>query len=254
MNIRILSIPPPGDAPALATSIVVSFPQAHDSNYLAVQGLHMIGIPVYPGVDMLDVTGPYEMFGWAGLDVQLAAQSPGPIPCRGGLVIQVTAAFKDSPQYEVLWVPGGDPPALARLMGDPTRVYLDFLIRQSHRAVYVASVCEGALLLAAAGLLDGYEVTTHWAFTPCLAQRFPRVKVAPGHPRFWLDRNRLTGGGISSGLDEALKLIELLKGTATAESVQQTTQYYPIPPVHSQIPQATTCPVPPVVIPPQRAN
>jgi cyclohexyl-isocyanide hydratase len=135
-------------------------------------------------------------------------------------------------------------------MGDPHRGYLDFLIQQSGHARYVCSVCEGALLLAAAGLLYGYTATTHWAFIPCLSERFPKVTVAPGHPRFCLDRNRLTGGGISAGLDEALELVTLLKGTVTAQSVQQTTQYYPRPPVASEIPTATSCPMPAVIIPP----
>ena len=71
-------------------------------------------------------------------------------------------------------------------------------------------MCEGAILLAASGLLDGYLMTTHWAFIPCLT-KFPKVKVAQGFPRFVLDRNRLTGGGISSGLDEAFKLVELAR-------------------------------------------
>jgi transcriptional regulator GlxA family with amidase domain len=71
------------------------------------------------------------------------------------------------------------------------------------------------------------------------------VKIADGHPRFWLDRNRLTGGGISSGLDEALELIQLLAGTAAARKVQQVTQYYPDPPVTSEIPPTNTCPLPP---------
>jgi cyclohexyl-isocyanide hydratase len=105
------------------------------------------------------------------------------------------------------------------------------------------------MLLAAAGLLDGYEATTHWAFVPCFKQRFPKVKVAKGHPRYCLDRNRLTGGGISSGLDEALKLIELLLGTKVARSVQQSTEYYPRPPVHSAIPPTKHCPLPRVAIP-----
>jgi len=70
------------------------------------------------------------------------------------------------------------------------------------------------------------------------------VKIAPRHPRFHLDRNRLTGGGISSGLDEALKRIEILCGIEVAREVQQTTQYYPKPPVTSRIPRATTCPLP----------
>jgi transcriptional regulator GlxA family with amidase domain len=138
-------------------------------------------------------------------------------------------------------VPGGDPAALKRLMTDERRRYLDFLVRQSKAARIVASVCEGALLLAAAGLLDGYRATTHWAFVPCL-KRFSNVRVVRGHPRFVVDGNRLTGGGISSGLDEALALIEMLAGAEVAQSVQQTTQYYPRPPVHSVLPRATDCP------------
>ena len=213
----------------------------------------LIGIPVYDGVDLLDVAGPYEMFGWAGLDVRLFAEKSGAIATRAGVVFQVSAEFAGAPAFDVLWTPGGDPAALARLMGDPRRVYLDFLIRQAAKAQYVCSVCEGALLVAAAGLLDGYEATTHWAFIPCLTERFPKVKVVDGNPRYCLDRNRLTGGGISSGLDEALELIQILKGTGTAQSVQQNTQYYPRPPVSSEIPVATSCPVPPVTIPPPRA-
>jgi transcriptional regulator GlxA family with amidase domain len=212
----------------------------------------LVGMPMYDGVDMLDVTGPYEMFSWAGLNVQLCAKQPGLVTCRGGLCVHVATPFVDAARFDVLWVPGGDPDALAREMGDPERCYLDFLLRQSVGARYVASVCEGALLLAAAGLLDGYTVTTHWAFIPCLAERFPAVKVATGHPRFCLDRDRMTGAGISAGLDEALELIQILKGTEVAQSVQQTTQYYPRPPVTSEIPVATSCPVPPVTIPPRK--
>jgi len=74
--------------------------------------------------------------------------------------------------------------------------------------------------------------------------------VSEGHPRFCLDGNRLTGGGISSGLDESLRLIELLLGTAAAQSVQQNTQYYPCPPVASAIPPPGSCPVRSVTIPP----
>jgi transcriptional regulator GlxA family with amidase domain len=98
-------------------------------------------------------------------------------------------------------------------------------------------------LLAAAGLLDGYKVTTHWAFIPCLLRHFPKVTVADGHPRFHRDRDRLTGGGISSGLDEALELIRLLQGEAAAQGVQQMTQYYPDPPITSEIPATITCPL-----------
>ena len=213
-----------------------------------------IGMPVYGDVDLLDVAGPYEMFDWAGFEVHLLAEQKGLLRfrkngCKNGFSFQVDRSFDQVIRYDAIWVPGGDPNALVKIMGDPKRTYLDFLIAQSHRAKIVASVCEGALLLAAAGLLDGYVATTHWAFIPCLAERFPNVKIADGHPRFCHDRNRLTGGGISSGLDEALRLIEILTDTSTAASVQLSTQYYPHPPVTSSIPVAISCPVPLVQIP-----
>ncbi|MGH6672286.1 MAG: DJ-1/PfpI family protein [Xanthobacteraceae bacterium] len=202
----------------------------------------LIGMPVYDGVDMLDVAGPFEMFRWAGFDTELAAGTTATVTFNGGFSFNPTTSFERSAAYDVLWVPGGEPHALAKLMAD--RTYLNFLTAKSRSARYVASVCEGALLLAAAGLLDGYTVTTHWAFIPCLKERFPRVKIANGYPRYVLDRNRLTGGGISSGLDEALMLIQLLGGTEAAMQVQQNTQYYPEPPVSSEIPPPGPCPLP----------
>jgi transcriptional regulator GlxA family with amidase domain len=126
-------------------------------------------------------------------------------------------------------------------MSGANRAYVDFLVKQAKNAHFVCSVCEGALLLAAAGLLDGFEATTHWAFVPCL-KRFPRIKVVEGHPRFVVDGNRVTGGGISSGLDEAFKLVELIAGYGVAQQVQQVMQYYPDPPVASTLPPAHGCP------------
>jgi cyclohexyl-isocyanide hydratase len=209
----------------------------------------IIGIPIYEKVDLLDVAGPYEILSWMkefapalGAEVYLVAARAGTVVTRDGLLLKPHKIFSDIPHLDVLWVPGGDPSALKKLMNDPARVYLEFLITRSRKARYVCSVCEGALLLAKAGLLDGYEVTTHWAFIPCL-QQFPRVKVVAGYPRFVVDRNRVTGGGISSGLDEALKLVELLSSYEVAQQVQQTTQYYPCPPVGSVIPPPGPCPL-----------
>lgn len=123
------------------------------------------------------------------------------------------------------------------------KVYLDFIKQQSEKAVYVTSVCEGALILASAGLLDGYEATTHWAFVPCL-KKFCKVKVADGYPRFVVDRNRITGGGISSGLDEALELIARASSYEIARQVQLVTQYFPQPPINGSIPdQNNSCPL-----------
>ncbi|MDI3560033.1 hypothetical protein [Bradyrhizobium sp. Arg816] len=120
---------------------------------------------------------------------------------------------------------GGDPDALTEIINDPPSTYFEFLTRQAAGAKYMCSVCEGAMLFAASGLLDGHWAATHWDFLECFPTLFPKVKVADGHPRFVLDRNRLTGGGISAGLDEALMLITLLGGTELARQVQQNTQY-----------------------------
>ncbi|HTU13293.1 MAG TPA: DJ-1/PfpI family protein [Allosphingosinicella sp.] len=202
-------------------------------------------IPLYQGFDLLDLCGPSEMFSWAGYTVDLVAEVPGKVAANNGFVFEVPNGLPaQATPYDALWVPGGDPAQLQRIMQDPQQRYIGFITRQAAQSDWVCSVCEGAALLAHAGLLDGYTVTTHWAFIPYLLQTYPKIKVADGHPRFVVDRNRLTGGGISSGLDESLKLIELLSGTEAAQGVQQTTQYYPDPPVSSLIPNLIKSPPP----------
>jgi cyclohexyl-isocyanide hydratase len=207
-----------------------------------------IVIPLYQGFDLLDLCGPSEMFNWVSpfgsYQVDLVAEVPGRVTAGNGFVFDVPNGFPAQPQpCDALWVPGGAPDQLKRIILDPQQRYLSFISRQAAQATWVCSVCEGALLMAAARLLDGYTATTHWAFIPYLMENYPNVTVADGHPRFVLDRNRLTGGGISSGLDEALKLIELLSGTEAAQDVQQTTQYYPDPPVSSEIPNVVSTPM-----------
>ena len=205
-----------------------------------------IVIPVYDQVDMLDVCGPCEMFHWAKFQVDLVAEKPGEVRFNSGLVFQVSVGLGSPRPVDALWVPGGEPGSLARIIAEGEQSpYLEFLKNQAAQSQWVCSVCEGALLLAAAKLLDGFHVTTHWAFIPYLIAHHPDVLVADGHPRFVIDRDRITGGGISSGLDEALKLIELLAGLETAISVQQVTQYYPEPPVASAIPNVIDTRMPP---------
>lgn len=215
-------------------------------------------IPVYDGFDLLDVCGPSEMFNWADYDwangrstwtVDLVAEVPGLVTAGNGFQLNVPNGLPARiGQYDAMWVPGGDPSALDRIIHDPKRTYLDFIAHQAVASTWVCSVCEGALLAAAAGLLNGYSATTHWAFYPYLKEYFPQVSVVPDYPRFVTDRNRLTGGGISSGLDEALELIEQISGTASAMETQRTTQYYPDPPVTSQIP--ANVPMPSMPTPP----
>ena len=140
----------------------------------------------------------------------------------------------------MLWTPGGPVEVMNDIMTAQPPTYLDYLKQVAATASWVCSVCEGALLLAQAGLLDGHQATTHWAVIDCLKQ-FQKVDVVDGNPRFVQSGNRLTGGGISSGLDEALRLIEILAGTGAAMSVQATTQYFPVPPVQGSIPASPPC-------------
>lgn len=209
----------------------------------------IIGIPIYPLVDLLDVAAAVEIFDGMksyapqlDIEIYLIAEKCGEVPTRSGVSLTAQKSFEELPSVDLLWVPGGDPSALKTLMCDPKRTYLEYLITSTTNARYITSVCEGAMLLAQAGLLDGYCATTHWAFIPCL-KRFSAIQVADGHPRFVVDRDRVTGGGISSGLDEALRIVELLAGTEVAQKVQLFTQYYPCPPVESKIPPTHDCPL-----------
>jgi transcriptional regulator GlxA family with amidase domain len=205
-----------------------------------------LGIPVYDGVNLLDVAGPYEMFNWVdpckGLKTVIISEGGGPVKTMNGIRFEAHGSFCSAPALDVLWVPGGDPTALGEIMSDPNSEYLAYLRQVAAGAKWVCSVCEGALLLARAGLLDGHKATTHWAFLECL-KSFPEIAVDTLHERFIESGNRLTGGGISSGLDEALKLIELMFDRETAMAVQLTTQYFPKPPVMGEIPAAPACPV-----------
>jgi transcriptional regulator GlxA family with amidase domain len=204
-----------------------------------------LGIPVYQGVNLLDVAGPLEMFYWAGqshpeLKTVLVSSDGAAVTSINGVRFEAQASFAETPTLDVLWVPGGDPDALAAMMKDLNSPYLEYLRQVAAGAKWVCSVCEGALLLARAGLLDGHAATTHWYFVECL-QRFPKIDVDLTHKRFVVSGNRLTGGGISAGLDEALKLISLLFNDTTAENVQASTQYFPCPPVMGVIPATPAC-------------
>lgn len=217
-----------------------------------------LGIPVYEGVNLLDVAGPLEMFYWAGeqgndLQTVLVSSDGKAVTSINKVKFEVgDASFANTPALDILWVPGGDPDALVAMMKDPKNSpYLQYLRRIAASATWVCSVCEGALLLARAGLLDGHTATTHWAFVDCL-QRFKAITVDTTlpRPRFVVsERNaltgkeekRLTGGGISSGLDEALQLISLLFGDKKAEAVQVATEYFPKPPVMGAIRKIPEC-------------
>lgn len=221
-----------------------------------------IGIPIYAGMDPLDVAGPYEVFSNMAEEVKdrcavtvlVLGETLDPVPTRFGMAMVPQATFDSVAHLDVLWVPGGSVDALQTLMaGGP---YLDALNRWADGARFVTSVCEGAMLLAAAGLLDGYRATTHWAFIPCFDRfpavipvggrhhRWPRYVVDPPEPAPGALGTRVTGAGISAGLDEALQLVVMLFGKKVAKQVQVDIQYFPDPPVKAKLKAARSCPIP----------
>lgn len=202
-----------------------------------------IGIPLYEGVNLLDFGGAVQVFSLAGSEearlrsVLLGARAEA-VQTSAGVRVLPHASFADCPPLDVVFVPGGGE-GVAAAMGD--EALLGFLRHQATGARFVCSVGTGSLLLAAAGLLEGYEATTYWNALPAL-QRFPGVKVVPGHPRWWIDRDRITGAGASSALDEALQIAALLLGTDAAKRAQLATQYAPAPPFQEGDPStADTC-------------
>ncbi len=190
-----------------------------------------VGFPLYDGFDSLDVLGPFQTFTFADMDRYLLAETCDPVTSFEGVALQPRKTFCDCPQLDVLFVPGGaDPVAVLQKGPLGNNAYLDFLAKQAPKCKLVCSVCTGSLLLAGAGLLDGYTATTHWVFRDVL-RLFP-CQVAEGYPRYVPSGNRITGAGISSGLDEALYIVSVLYGDDAARRGQLAMQYHPQPGFH----------------------
>jgi cyclohexyl-isocyanide hydratase len=192
-----------------------------------------VGIPLYPTFDSLDVLGPYQVFTYApALELHLVASSLDAVTSLEEVRIMPETTFDCCPDLDVLLVPGASDivsPLRAGPLGK--NELLDFLARQAANANLVCSVCTGALLLAAAGLLDGCTVTTHWAFLETLAL-FP-CTVAPGFPRYTMSGNRVTSAGISAGIDASLFIVSQLLGDEAAMECQLKMQYRPQPQFHA---------------------
>lgn len=212
-----------------------------------------IAIPIYERVNLFDVTSACEMFYWMSqfwnerkVTIDLVEARGRVVKTHAGPRLTPDKSFADyrgkagrkGIQAQLIWVPGASDDTTEKMMGDSD--YLSFLCEQAEGAEYVTSVCEGAMLLAQAGLLDGYEATTHWGMVPCL-RTFKKVKVADCYPRFVVDRNRVTGGGVSSGIDESLEIIRIICGYDIATQVQVVVQYFPQPPVMGRIPSGGKC-------------
>ncbi|MES0867982.1 DJ-1/PfpI family protein [Pseudovibrio sp. SCP19] len=192
------------------------------------------GLFLYPGMTMLDAYGPLQFLAFVrGLETFTFAESSAPLPCDAGIQLVPDYSFEDRPEIDILLVPGAGNPL--EQMQNP-RV-LEHLRQAGENAQYVTSVCSGALILAEAGLLDGYEAATHWAYRETL-EKLADVTVV--NKRVSVDRNRITGGGVTAGIDFALSLTAELFGPEEAQLLQLMFEYHPEPPFNSGSPETAS--------------
>ncbi len=188
-----------------------------------------IGLVLFPRVTQLDFTGPLQVFSSVpGATVHLIWKRIEPVASDSVMTLTPTITFADCPQLDVICVPGGF--GTDDMVNDEEM--LDFLRSQAKGAKYVTSVCTGSLVLGAAGLLRGYRATTHWSAMENLAP----FGATPTKTRVCVDRNRVTGGGVTAGIDFALTLVSLLIDRQAAEMVQLRLEYNPAPPFNSGSP------------------
>ncbi len=192
-----------------------------------------VGMILYPNFTLQDLVGPYEVFvRMPQSQVQLIATTLEPVRTDRGLLIHPHIRFDDAPLLDLLFVPGG--PDAIRAADDQN--LMDFLKRQGEQAKLITSVCTGSLLLAAVGLLSGYRATTHWAWRNSEFLEIFGAKTVS--ERVVIDRNRITGAGVTSGIDFALRVASLLHGENVAQRIQLALEYDPEPPFQCGSPKS----------------
>ena len=190
-----------------------------------------IGLLVFPAITQLDMAGPYEVFtGLPGAVVHLVWKTREPVKAGGGMMVTPNATFDDCPQLDLICIPGGS--GVNALMNDAAT--LAFIRTQAAGARYVTSVCTGALVLGAAGLLQGKRAASHWMSREMLAD-FGATPVAQ---RVVTDGNVITGGGVTAGIDFALTIAAQEFGADVAQSTQLALEYDPQPPFDAGNPES----------------
>ena len=188
-----------------------------------------VGMLLFPSMTQLDMTAPYEVFRrMPDTKVILLAGKYDTIEAEGGLRIAPDSSLAEAPALDIIFVPGGT--GVSGVIQDVE--CLEFLRRQAQTAHYITSVCTGALVLGAAGLLRGYRATTHWLSLDLL----PLVGAIPCSDRVVIDCNRITAGGVTAGIDFGLTIAAELFGRAVAERIQLMMEYCPQPPFDSGSP------------------
>jgi len=187
------------------------------------------GLLIFPGLTQLDMTGPYEVLarlpGWRA---EIVARSMDPVRTDKGLTLLPSLDFTSAPQFDLLVVPGG--PGTDDLLLDEEAVA--FVRRQGLAAEYVFGICTGSLLLGAAGLLRGKRAGGHWSARDLLAQ----FGATPSDARMTVDGRLYTAGGVTSGIDMALRLAADLVGEDAAMQIQLQIEYDPEPPFRAGTP------------------
>lgn len=189
-----------------------------------------IAMMVYPEMTALDLIGPHQILaGMGNVEVHLVWKDKSkPVVSDAGVPIMPTKTFAECPDnLTVLMVPGGSLGTLAAMQDEEV---LDFLAAKGKTAKWITSVCTGSLILGAAGLLNGYRATSHWAMRDTV---LPLLGAVPVKARFVEDRNRMTGAGVTAGVDFALQLAAKLRNEKMARAIQLTTEYDPEPPFNA---------------------
>lgn len=184
---------------------------------------YTVGLVIYPGMTALDIVGPQTVFNTLpGIKLHRIWKGLEPIAGDDGMVIVPDTTFRDCPPLDVLCIGGGM--GQMALVDDPE--VLGFLKEQGKTAQFITSVCGGSVFLAKAGLLQGYRAATHWAMRNELA----KLGVEVDTERVVVDRNRISGGGVTAGIDFGLTIAKRLRGEETAKIVQLSMEYSPEPP------------------------
>jgi cyclohexyl-isocyanide hydratase len=188
-----------------------------------------VGFLIFPEMTQIDFTEPYEVFArLPGTVVHVVARTADPVRSDRGLVVVPSVTCEECPPLDVLVAPGG--PGTRHVVQD--EFLLEFLRGQAEQATYVTAVCTGALVLGAAGLLWGYRASTHWLSLPLL-ELYGATAV---RERVVIDRNRVTAGGCTAGIDFAFRVAAMLRGERIAQQIQLQLEYSPTPPFNSGSP------------------
>jgi cyclohexyl-isocyanide hydratase len=192
----------------------------------------VVAMLVHPDMVLLDLVGPQTVFSLLMATVHLVGKDLRPVSTDVGLTVTPTTTFAECPeQVDVVFVPGGLKGTIAAM---EDRDVLDFVSSRGRRARYVTSVCTGSLVLGAAGLLQGYRATSHWYVRDLL----PIMGATEAAERVVVDRNRITGGGVTAGIDFGLTLAGAIRGEDYARRIQLVIEYDPRPPFASGTPEA----------------